>query len=334
MGIDKEASVPRLSILIPCFDPAAELEDTLVSVLQNRPRDCEVLVIHTQQYSDPYNLRDEVQLLRVSGRVSLCQLANSGLAAATGEVVHLLLPGMAATENWTDEPLSHFDDPEVACVAPIVVQANDPTKLVSAGVTRGWIASRKVVGAGAAASLAQPRRWNVLGPTFAAGFYRRSVLESLGGIATHLTDDLADIDLALSIQALGLLSILEPKSRLIEQQPVAKPKSSVGLGKARELLFWRHAQLRGPVSLLLHPIAAMAESVAASTGNGGAVASELVGRLLGLAAVGTAARHGQKLADARETLAAGEAPASLSLAEARREKSAADQTAAPARRAA
>src|SRR5436305_571247 len=36
--------VPRLSIIIPCLGGAAEFDGTLVSVLQNRPADCEVLV--------------------------------------------------------------------------------------------------------------------------------------------------------------------------------------------------------------------------------------------------------------------------------------------------
>lgn len=327
--------MPRLSILIPCFDPAAELEDTLVSVLQNRPRNCEVLVVHTQQYSDPYNLRDEVQLLRVSGRVSICQLANSGLAAASGDVVHLLLPGMTATEGWTDDVLPHFDDPEVACVAPLVVDASDSQKIASAGLQRGLLSVRKVNGAGAAVSLAQPRRWNVMGPTLAAGFYRRSVLESLGGLSTQLADDLADIDLAESIQALGLLSLLEPKSRLIQQQGKSASKASLLQGKSRELVFWRHAERRSLVSKLMHPLEVLMELAHSLAGEGSAF-SQLMGRMAGAASFGVQSSHRKRLIEATEMLAemARQAsPETLSISAARREKAGAE-SASQSRRAA
>ncbi len=44
---------PRLSIIVPyCRDEAA-FETTLVSVLENRPNQCEVLVPHDGSYQDP-----------------------------------------------------------------------------------------------------------------------------------------------------------------------------------------------------------------------------------------------------------------------------------------
>jgi len=55
--------VPRLSIVIPCLGGAAEFDATLVSVLQHRPADCEVLVIHNEPYDDPYALGHEVRFV-------------------------------------------------------------------------------------------------------------------------------------------------------------------------------------------------------------------------------------------------------------------------------
>ena len=52
-------SVPRLSIIIPHRNDQL-LEETILSVLENRPRDCEIIVAHDGSYCDPYQLVDEV----------------------------------------------------------------------------------------------------------------------------------------------------------------------------------------------------------------------------------------------------------------------------------
>ena len=68
---DKERPVPRLSIIIPCLGGGAEFDGTLVSVLQNRPADCEVIVAHTDDYGDPYALRGEVEFVHGSAAVAI-----------------------------------------------------------------------------------------------------------------------------------------------------------------------------------------------------------------------------------------------------------------------
>src|SRR5437773_6639777 len=90
--------VPRLSIIIPCLGGAAEFDATLVSVLQNRPTDCEVLVLHTEPYDDPYSLGDEVRFIE-SHAGSLVELLNIGVEQASGEVLHIVGCGLEATEH-------------------------------------------------------------------------------------------------------------------------------------------------------------------------------------------------------------------------------------------
>src|SRR5438034_11152759 len=85
--------VPRLPIIIPCLGGAAELDGTLVSVLQNRPADCEVLVAHTEPYDDPYSLRSEVSFFHTPA-ASLVELLNAALEATTGEVIHIVGCGL------------------------------------------------------------------------------------------------------------------------------------------------------------------------------------------------------------------------------------------------
>ena len=59
--------MPRLSILIPALGSPEALETTLLSVLENRPHDCQVLVALGIDYANPYQLDDEVEFLHGRG---------------------------------------------------------------------------------------------------------------------------------------------------------------------------------------------------------------------------------------------------------------------------
>ena len=58
--IPRKVFVPRLSIVIPALASVEALERTLVSVLEKRPADCEIIVVLNTSYDDPYQLTDEV----------------------------------------------------------------------------------------------------------------------------------------------------------------------------------------------------------------------------------------------------------------------------------
>ena len=63
--------MPTLSIIIPASGSESRWERTLVSVLQNRPEDTEILVVVPGRYNDPYQLREEVRFVEVGRRASL-----------------------------------------------------------------------------------------------------------------------------------------------------------------------------------------------------------------------------------------------------------------------
>ena len=54
----------RLSIVIPVLGDQKPLDDTLVSILENRPANCELVVVHNTPYNDPYGLSGEVQFVQ------------------------------------------------------------------------------------------------------------------------------------------------------------------------------------------------------------------------------------------------------------------------------
>ncbi len=291
--------MPRLSIVIPCVGGAAEFDGALVSILQNRPADCEVLVVHTEPYDDPYSLADEVRF--IEAQESLVGLLNLAVEAAHGEVLHIVGCGLEVNENWTAAALEHFCDLEVAAVSPAIVTA-DRQSLVAAGVYWSLGGVRRVVSDSRVVSRGSGRlRSKINGPTLAAAFYRRDVVAALGGFDDSLGEGLADVSLALDIQALGRLHVCEPASRLVDvgQRPGAT-SASFASGRAAERLFWRHAQQRGiSTSLAMHGCSVAAGAIFERPSK---FLASLAGRGLACLEVGAVARHEQRLAAASERL--------------------------------
>lgn len=307
--------VPRLSIVIPCLGGAAEFDETLVSVLQNRPSRCEVLVVHAQPYDDPYGLKDEVRFIRVSGRPSLVQLANTGLEAAQGDIVHLLGCRLSTNEGWTETALEHFDDEAVAAVSPLIVDAVHG-QVAAAGVNCSLAGSRQIVGRGVEIkNTRRVSRLQAAGPTLDAGFYRREVLLALGGWQETLSE-VADADLAQSLAALELKTVVDTDCVLHERSPALR-QGGFAHGRALERLFWRQASVgqRG-LAILLHMLAVMVDFTL-RVPKGDAVTT-LIGRAVGILHAGKMAKYATQLAEARALLA-GEEPSTLSLADAREE---------------
>ncbi len=112
--------MPRLSIIVPVLGCASRLETTLVSVLEHRPDDCEVLVVLDTPYEDPYELAGEVQFIESPGAVGFAASVNAGIQASCADFVHVLAAGVEVCEGWADFALPHFRDPRVSAVSPIV----------------------------------------------------------------------------------------------------------------------------------------------------------------------------------------------------------------------
>src|SRR5206468_2200743 len=168
-----------------------------------RPADCEVLVVHTEPYDDPYGLAHEVRFIESRG--SLVDLLNVAVHQASGEVLHVVGCGLEATEGWTTAALAHFEDADVASVSPLIVSCGEQ-HIIAGGVRWSLGGARKVVnddrlfrpGAGRL-------RASILGPALSAAFYRREVLAALDGFDPAIGDRLADVNLALALRSLGRL---------------------------------------------------------------------------------------------------------------------------------
>lgn len=134
----------RLSIVIPCVQESGSFEATLASVLQNRPEDCEVLVIQPRCYDDPYDLQDEVRFVEAPAGSSLVDLLNVGLEQSSAEIVQLLSCDVEVLDGWTLDALSRFQDPTVGSVSPLIVRKEALEQVVSRGVRYGAGGSRRL----------------------------------------------------------------------------------------------------------------------------------------------------------------------------------------------
>ncbi len=229
----------KLSILIPLIDPLA-LEATLVSVLQNRPHDCEIVVLHDGLYQDPYGLSGEVRFVTVPAGTSMAAMVARGVETARGAVVHPLACGAETIDGWADAALVHFAQADVAAVATIVV-ARDRSHVDSAGLDYRRGGARVARLHGEPLESVSTETVDVLGPVLLGGFYRRSFLGSLtADLCAIVGDDLVDAELALNLAHSGQRAVLEPRSHVIAAPatPRIGPLSEAWLC---ERLFWRHA---------------------------------------------------------------------------------------------
>lgn len=291
--------MPRLTIVIPCLGGAAEFDGALVSVLQNRPPDCEIIVAHREAYDDPYQLRDEVTFIHASDGTPI-DLLNAALERASGEVVHFLGCGLQATDGWTTPALAHFDDPQVAAVAPVVL-AVDRETVLSAGIRWSLGGARSVVSDQRVTSPGSGRlRAKILGPTLAAAFYRRDVLQALDGFDPAIGIDLADVGIALDLETLGKLHVSEPASQLIRPTGHHTPHAGeFGRSRDAERLFWRHrSRYSAALATALHPVICAIDTIRAK-----APLFSILGRMKALTEFGSVHGYHERLTEASIRLA-------------------------------
>ncbi len=205
--------MPRLSIIIAHRNDQ-QLEDTILSVLENRPRDCEIIVAHDGSYHDPYELVDEVVYIQEEHPATVVELLNAGLMAACSPVVCALLDGVVVSADWAEPALKRFARSEVAAVAP---QLQVGKSRVS-GIAEEAICNQSKLRGGRVES----KDNNAAAPTIAAGFYRRKIMSALGGWNDEISAASADVELAFLMSKLALTCECEPQV-VVKAMPDAIP---------------------------------------------------------------------------------------------------------------
>ncbi len=242
--------MPRLSIVIPVLGDPQQLDDTLLSVLENRPASCEIVVVHNRPYHDPYHLGDEVRFIGAERGATMVECLNRGLAASGAPVVHILTCGVQVCSGWADAALRHFGNPDIAAVGAVVLHRDDRRRTISAGLgyrAEGTAWRLEQFNESGDVTACPPE---FCGPDTLAAFYRRSVVQSLGGLSSWAGDSLAGIDLALALRRAGFRCVLEPRCVTHVDAAATYVEPAFRRGRNIERLFWRWASSQGWLSSL------------------------------------------------------------------------------------
>jgi hypothetical protein len=188
--------VPRLSIIIPHLGNDQSLENTILSVLENRPASCEIIVVHGGSYRDPYELGDELMLLEELGSTPV-KLLNSALVAACAPVVCVLTPGVQLrNECWAESAVTAVAGGLPLAAIGVAVNQQTTHYGISTLIAKDSAALQN-------GQLDQLKKTNPLAPSLICGFYDRKTLLAVDGWATQLRFDNADVELALLFGRLG-----------------------------------------------------------------------------------------------------------------------------------
>jgi len=209
--------VLRLSIVVPHHDDDTFLENTLVSLLENRDASQEIVVVHNGSYFDPYQLgKDEVVMVEAPKHYSISQQLNLGFSAATAPLIQVLFPGTEVTSNWANDALELLETENVACVGiPSSIKNSSRTVygMESTALPRRKVADHPV---------------DVV-PLLNGAIFRKRILQLVGWLYEDMPREGAELEIQLLMQAMELDSLC-----LADPTLIAVSSAAYGLERGYE----------------------------------------------------------------------------------------------------
>jgi GT2 family glycosyltransferase len=242
--------VPALSVVIPSHNRSDLLRLCLDSVTRHAPPGTEVLVIDDASpdaaASTVSTSFPTVRCLRLPRQRGFCAAVNAGIAAASHPIVELLNDDTEVAAGWAGAALAHFTDPHVAAVAPLVLYGppEAPPRIDSAGDCYfvGGVAAKR--GHGRPVTACYLTGGPVVGASASSAFYRRDVLQSLGGFPESFGAYFEDVDVSFRLNWAGHRIVYEPTSRVWHRVSASygRPRWQLLEQQARneERVFWRN----------------------------------------------------------------------------------------------
>ena len=195
------------TIIIPNYNGARFLPALLQSLRHQTDRRFEVLIVDDGSSDDGPGLIQtdfpEVALIRNEKNLGFAGTCNVGIAATQRKFVALLNNDTTVDSNWFAAALAGFDDERVASVASLVLLAEPPHAIDSAGdvysivggaLKRGHLQPRAV------ADRMPPTCFSACG---ASAFYRRATLKEVGPLDADFTSYYEDVDLGFRLAWAG-----------------------------------------------------------------------------------------------------------------------------------
>lgn len=185
--------MPRLSIIVPHLQDDSGLEQTLVSILENRGRSLELVIVHDGSYTDPYGLnQDEAVLIEAKRGTSLTSQLNLAMASARSPYIQVLGPSAVVTEGWYDEALEILEQGSVEVVCQPIA-CTDSAEIIS-GLSAFSLPHRRVTG----------NVSEVGSPLMVGSIMRKRFFDALGGWMERSTREIAEVEMGLLLSALGV----------------------------------------------------------------------------------------------------------------------------------
>jgi GT2 family glycosyltransferase len=291
----------RLSVIIPSCTRTDLLALCLRSVLQHAPANTEILVVDDASDRGIVSTTAAahgVRVMRLPRRRGFCVAVNTGIRAASGDVVELLNDDTEVTAGWAEPALAWFGDPAVGAVAPLVLCGPDGKEIDSAGdrYFLGGVAAKSHHGQPAARAPSQARP--VFGASASSAFYRREALLRIGGFPEDFEAYFEDVDVAFRLQRAGYRAMCEPRCQVLHRVSASYGRPRRRLLEQQscneERVFWRNVAARDwPRAIPWHVAVLVAK--AARRWREGALAPFVCGRLRLLAEVRELMRHRRRL---------------------------------------
>ena len=292
--------MPRLSIVIPCVQDAVFFESTLASVLQNRPADCEVLVVQPRAYDDPYELGGEVRFLQAPADSSTVDLINVGIQSATGadrarpDVRH------RGDRRLDGTGAGSFRRPDGGlCVAAGGRRRGRQGGVARRAICRGWTPQAARQGRIAMASR-RAITWSVrhCRPVSTAAKPCWTWADSVAKSAMNWPTSISRV----ALRAIGLRAVHEETQRGdIADACGRRAGCRFEHGRQAERLFWRNAAAAGwSRALLSHPWTLVGEVAATCIARRSLL--QLLGRAVATCEFAAYRRHRRHLEAVREAL--------------------------------
>jgi GT2 family glycosyltransferase len=184
--------------------------------------------------------------LRLPRQRGFCAAVNAGVATASHPIVELLNDDTEVTAAWAEPALAHFTDPHVAAVAPLVLygRPGEVPRIDSAGdryFVGGFAAKR---GHGGPLTVAYLTAGRVFGASASSAFYRRDVLQAVGGFPESFGAYFEDVDVSFRLNWAGYRIVYEPAARVWHRVSASygRPRWRLLEQQARneERVFWRN----------------------------------------------------------------------------------------------